>query len=105
MDIILQKEVYDEFVKAFPQYIPALEDLENKLNVIKCELVNAQEKLKKIERENPSVTRKQFFENVKQVQTADFIKGYLLLDEGGQRNYWEQMRTDVYFNLRLIKKW
>lgn len=105
MDILLQKEVYDEFIKAFPQYIPALEDLENKLNVIKCELVNAQEKLKKIERENPSVTRKQFFENVKKVQTADFIKSYLLLDEEGQRNYWEQMRTDVYFNLRLIKKW
>lgn len=105
MDILLQKEVYDEFIKAFPQYIPALEDLENKLNIVKCELVNAQEKLKKIEHENPSVTRKQFFENVKKVQTADFIKSYLLLDEEGQRNYWEQMRTDVYFNLRLIKKW
>lgn len=105
MDILLQKEVYDEFVKAFPQYIPALESLNAKWTAVKQELTSAEEKLKKIEYNNPSTTRKQFFENVNKIQTADFVKSYLLLDDEGQNNYWEQMRTDVYLDLRLIKKY
>ena len=105
MDILLQKEVYDEFIKTFPQYIPALKDLEDKWNAINLEIKRASDELKRIESENPSVTRKQFFENVNKIQTVDFVKSYLLLDEESQENYRERMRTDVYLDLNLIKKY
>lgn len=105
MDILLQKEVYDEFIKTFPQYIPALKDLEDKWNAIDLEIKRANDELKRIESENPSTTRKQFFENVNKIQTIDFIKSYLLLDEEAQENYQERMRTDVYLDLNLIKKY
>lgn len=105
MDILLQKEVYDEFIKTFPQYIPALKDLEDKWNAINLEIKRASDELKRIESESPSVTRKQFFENVNKIQTVDFVKSYLLLDEEAQENYRERMRTDVHLDLNLIKKY
>ena len=105
MDILLQKEVYNEFIKTFPQYIPALKDLEDKWNAINLEIKRANDELKRIESESPSVTRKQFFENVNKIQTVDFVKSYLLLDEEAQENYRERMRTDVYLDLNLIKKY
>lgn len=105
MDILLQKEVYDEFIKTFPQYVPALKDLEDKWNAINLEIKRANDELKRIESENPSTTRKQFFENVNKIQTVDFVKSYLLLDEEAQENYRERMRTDVYLDLNLIKKY
>ena len=105
MDILLQKEVYDEFIKTFPQYIPALKDLEDKWNAINLEIKRASDELKRIESESPSVTRKQFFENVNKIQTVDFVKSYLLLDEESQENYRERMRTNVYLDLNLIKKY